>query len=270
MVGATSSAVVAAAGDITTIAGSLGEGPALGVAQQPSGLALRGTSLFVSDPRRNVIRVIDLSTGVERVTAGTGSPGSAGDGGPARAAGLIAPEGIDVDSAANLFVADTGSNEIRKIDPSGRITTVAGRAEYGHFGGGGGSATQANLSFPMDVAVDGAGTLYIAESFGSDFNYDFHVTLDESVAPIEYNYRTKAEHEQAGVSGLQGEQPGQSWFLRDGDTVFHTYSNHARGAEMTGGSYYYLDLTALGRQEAWEEPKGRAVDARGAIPDFSS
>ncbi|MDQ6796741.1 MAG: DUF899 domain-containing protein [Actinomycetota bacterium] len=111
-------------------------------------------------------------------------------------------------------------------------------------------------------------------SSGSDFNYDFHVTLDESVAPIEYNYRTEAEHRQAGTSGyVEGEQPfeapGQSCFLRDGDTVFHTYSNYARGAEMTGSSYYYLDLTALGRQESWEEPKDRADDGRSATPDFS-
>ncbi|MGH4004392.1 MAG: DUF899 family protein, partial [Pseudonocardiaceae bacterium] len=106
------------------------------------------------------------------------------------------------------------------------------------------------------------------------FNYDFHVTLDESVAPIEYNYRTKAEHEQAGTayyveSDQPIELPGTSFFLRDGGSVFHTYSMYARGAEMLGGSYYYLDLTALGRQEDWEEPKGRATDARGAIPDFS-
>jgi predicted dithiol-disulfide oxidoreductase (DUF899 family) len=111
-------------------------------------------------------------------------------------------------------------------------------------------------------------------SYGSDFNYDFHVTLDESVAPIEYNYRTKAEHEQSGTSYyVESEQPiegpGQSCFLRDGDNVFHTYSNYARGAEMTGGSYYFLDLTALGRQEDWEEPKGRAPKAHGAIPDFA-
>jgi predicted dithiol-disulfide oxidoreductase (DUF899 family) len=66
------------------------------------------------------------------------------------------------------------------------------------------------------------------------------------------------------------EQPGQSCFLRDGNDVFHTYSSYARGAEMTGGSYYYLDLTALGRQEDWEEPKDRATDARGAVPDFSA
>jgi len=112
-------------------------------------------------------------------------------------------------------------------------------------------------------------------SYGSDFNYDFHVTLDRSVAPVEYNYRSEAELEAAGTAG-EGpgdgsmEAPGQSCFLRDGDIVFHTYSNYARGAEMTGGSYYYLDLTALGRQEEWEEPKERAADSRGAVPDFSS
>ncbi|MEA2298222.1 MAG: hypothetical protein QOF77_1158 [Solirubrobacteraceae bacterium] len=109
----------------------------------------------------------------------------------------------------------------------------------------------------------------------SDFNYDFHVTLDESVAPVEYNYRTAAEHEQAGtayyVSAEQPiEAPGTSCFLRDGNRVFHTYSTFARGAEMTGGSYYWLDLTALGRQEDWEEPKGRAAEPHGAQPDFAT
>jgi predicted dithiol-disulfide oxidoreductase (DUF899 family) len=111
-------------------------------------------------------------------------------------------------------------------------------------------------------------------SYGSDFNYDFHVTIDESVAPAEYNYRTKAEHEQAGTAYyFEGEQPieepGTSYFLRDGETVFHTYSTFGRGAEQTGGSYYFLDLTALGRQEDWEEPKGRAASAHAARPDFS-
>ena len=101
-------------------------------------------------------------------------------------------------------------------------------------------------------------------SYGSDFNYDFHVTLDESVAPIEYNFRTDVEGEQSM------ETPGRSCFLRDGDNVFHTYSVYARGLESVGGSYYFLDETALGRQEEWEEPKGRAADARGAVPDFSS
>jgi predicted dithiol-disulfide oxidoreductase (DUF899 family) len=111
-------------------------------------------------------------------------------------------------------------------------------------------------------------------SYGSDFNYDFDVTIDETVAPAVYNYRSKAEHEEKGTGyyfdGEQPlEQPGLSVFLRSGDDVFHTYSNYARGGETVGGSYYYLDLTALGRQEDWEEPTGRAESARGAVPDFA-
>ena len=112
-------------------------------------------------------------------------------------------------------------------------------------------------------------------SYGSDFNYDFNVTVDESVKPAEYNYKTKAEHEQDGTGYYFDaeqpiEQPGTSCFVRDGDRVFHTYSTFGRGAEMLGGSYYWLDLTALGRQEEWEEPKGRSIEERSASPDFAS
>ena len=95
-------------------------------------------------------------------------------------------------------------------------------------------------------------------SYGSDFNYDFHVTLDESVAPVEYNYRTKADHEQAGTSyyveGQQPiEEPGTSCFLRDGDRVFHTYSAYARGTEGLTDAYSLLDTTPYGRQQDWED-----------------
>ncbi len=87
-------------------------------------------------------------------------------------------------------------------------------------------------------------------SFGSDFNYDFHVTLDEAVAPVQYNYRDKADHEQAGMPWYtEGEQPGFSVFLRDGDRVFHTYSTFARGVELLVSTVQHLDLTPLGRQE---------------------
>lgn len=86
-------------------------------------------------------------------------------------------------------------------------------------------------------------------SFGSDFNYDFHVTLDGAVAPVEYNYRNKAELEKAGTPwAAEGEQPGTSVFLRDGDNIFHTYSSYARGGDLLLGTYNYLDLTPLGRQ----------------------
>ena len=84
-------------------------------------------------------------------------------------------------------------------------------------------------------------------SYGTSFNRDFGATHPE-----------------------HGEIPADNVFLRDGDRVFHTYSTFARGLEQTGGSYSWLDMTALGRQEDWEEPKGRSGDGRGAVPGFAS
>jgi len=104
-------------------------------------------------------------------------------------------------------------------------------------------------------------------SHGSDFNYDFQATLDRSIPQLEYNYRPEPEI----VSGdtASAEVPGLSCFLRDGDDIFHTYSTYARGTDGLGGSYSLLDLTALGRQEDWEEPKGRAPRLHGADPTFT-
>jgi predicted dithiol-disulfide oxidoreductase (DUF899 family) len=111
-------------------------------------------------------------------------------------------------------------------------------------------------------------------SYGTDFNYDFGVTIDESVRPGEYNFRTRAEFEALGSDFFAGDQPfempGRSCFLQVDGRVFHTYSQYARGLESTGGSYYFLDLTALGRQEEWEKPKGRAESVRANQPDFAS
>ncbi|MBD1997273.1 DUF899 domain-containing protein [Leptolyngbya sp. FACHB-541] len=91
-------------------------------------------------------------------------------------------------------------------------------------------------------------------SFGSDFNYDFHVTLDENIAPIEYNYRDKAELERRnGSNVMQGESHGLSVFFRIGDDVFHTYSTYGRGVESLTDSYSLLDMTPYGRQEDFED-----------------
>jgi predicted dithiol-disulfide oxidoreductase (DUF899 family) len=92
-------------------------------------------------------------------------------------------------------------------------------------------------------------------SYGSDFNYDFQVTLDRSVPQVHYNYRP--EPELLG-SKRSSEMPGTSCFLREGNEIFHTYSTYGRGNEYTPSLYTMLDLTAFGRQEDWEEPKGRA------------
>jgi predicted dithiol-disulfide oxidoreductase (DUF899 family) len=114
-------------------------------------------------------------------------------------------------------------------------------------------------------------------SFGSDFNYDFHATIDESKAPMEINYRTREDltaPEGAKLAWvLEQEQPfenpGFSFFLRDGEAIYHTNSTFARGTEECSDSYGLLDHTALGRQEDWEEPKGRSEDPHPAVPDFA-
>jgi len=91
-------------------------------------------------------------------------------------------------------------------------------------------------------------------SFGSDFNYDFHVTLDEKVRPIEYNFRSKAEliaHD--SPNPMEGESHGLSVFFRVDEEVFHTYSAYARGVENLTNVYSLLDVTPYGRQEDWED-----------------
>ena len=104
-------------------------------------------------------------------------------------------------------------------------------------------------------------------SYGSDFNYDYQVTLDESVGQLQYNYRPEPDL----LGGERStEMPGYSAFLREGAEVFHTYSAFSRGTEYTGNAYTFLDMTALGRQEDWEEPKGRVAPVRGGDPTFTS
>jgi len=94
-------------------------------------------------------------------------------------------------------------------------------------------------------------TVPVVSSAGSDFNWDFNVTVDPSVRPAEYNY--------APMDGdWAGELPGTSVFLRDSDTVSHTYSSYTRGGDVQIGAYNYLNLTPLGRQEDWEQPPGRS------------
>ena len=87
-------------------------------------------------------------------------------------------------------------------------------------------------------------------SYGTPFNYDFHVTLDDSVAPMEYNYRTTSL---TGEKLTQGEGHGLSVFFRLGEEIFHTYSAYARGTENVTNAYELLDITPYGRQEDFED-----------------
>lgn len=156
-------------GTITTIAGDGGActaspisscgdgGPALKAQlNRPSGLALQGNKLYVADTSSNRVRMIDLNTGMISPVAGNGDMGYNGDGGAATSAELAAPLDVAVDDDGNVFIADTDNNRIRRVDPSGVITTIAGtgsQCESGTTCGVGGPAISAQLATPSGVTV---------------------------------------------------------------------------------------------------------------------
>ena len=160
---------VDAAGVISTVAGDGvqgfgGDGGPATAAQLylPRGVALDGAgNLYIADRYNHRIRKVDAA-GVISTVAGDGTEGFGGDGGPAVAAQLSRPYGVALDGAGNLYIVDLGNQRIRKVDAAGVISTVAGDGTEG-FGGDGGAATAAQLSFPAEVAPDGAGNLYIAD-----------------------------------------------------------------------------------------------------------
>jgi uncharacterized protein (TIGR03437 family) len=159
---------VSAAGIITTFAGTgsagySGDGGPAFNAQltEPADLALDASgNLYITDPTHNRIRSVSPA-GIITTVAGNGNWGYAGDGGPATSAPL-SPEGLAADTAGNLFVADFGSNRIRKINGAGTIDTVAGDGTQ-DYSGDGGPAINARVSLPGPLAADQAGNLYIAD-----------------------------------------------------------------------------------------------------------
>ena len=108
-----------------------------------------------------MVRRIDAVTGVIETVAGAGERGYLGDGGPATQAHIVLPQGVAVDATGNVYVADGHDHRVRRIDAvTGVIETVAGTGESG-YSGDGGPATQAQLAWPVGVAVDAAGNVYV-------------------------------------------------------------------------------------------------------------
>jgi uncharacterized protein (TIGR03437 family) len=138
--------------------------PAVGFTH-PDGVAIDSSgNLYVADTVAR--RIVKFSGGVYTTVAGNGQPAFGGDDGPGAQASLNAPMGLAVDASGNVYIADTLNGRIRKLTPSGTITTIAGTGAL-YYSGDGGPATQAAMYFPRGVAVDPSGNIYIADTANS-------------------------------------------------------------------------------------------------------
>ena len=173
-------------GVISTVAGNgttpavgmaIGDGgPATSAPLNPNGLAVDATgSLYIADGFDHRIRKVSPS-GIITTVAGNGTFAYSGDGGGAAVAQLAAPSGVALDGSGNLYIADNANHSVRKVGPSGQISTVAGNGTYG-ISGDGGPATSALLQGAWGIASDSAGDLYI-----SDVGWDIRkVSADEII-----------------------------------------------------------------------------------------
>jgi hypothetical protein len=171
--------VTAATGVITTVAGNgthgySGDGGPATSAElfYPSGVAFDAAgNFYIGDTFNMVVRKVTVSTGIITTVAGccensgnSGTGGYSGDGGPATSAELYYPSGVATDAAGDLYIADMWNCVIREVTAAtGIITTVAGIPKVCNYSGDGGPATGAALDGPIDVALDTAGNLYIAD-----------------------------------------------------------------------------------------------------------
>ena len=167
--------VMTPAGVISTAVGSgsinnnLANGPALsinlGPSQPYSGVATDAAgNLYISDTYNHAVRRLSIATGTVTTIAGTGTGGYSGDGSAATKATLFYPGGLALDSAGNVYIADTSNNRVRKVNiATGVITTFAGNGNATPTATDGVPATSTGIEQPQQVAVDGNGNVYIAE-----------------------------------------------------------------------------------------------------------
>ena len=245
---------------ITTVAGSTwvfsGDGgPATSAPLGAiGGVAADATGAVYASDASDCLVVKILPSGILRVVAGNGIRGFSGDGGPATSAALDGPSGVAVDGAGNLYIADTFNNRIRKVSPAGIISTVAGNGQSS-FSGDGGPATTASLWYPVGVAVDTAGNLYIGDSSNDRIR---KVTRDGTISTVA-----------AGLSFPRG-------VAVDGDGnlyIADTLSNRIRKVTL-GGMITIVAGTGWARYSgdggpataaSLYYPKGVAVDAVGNL-----
>jgi len=268
--------VTAATGIINTVAGdgtfgfSGDGGSALtAVLNTPTGLVLNNGSLYIADQNNDRVRAVAASGTISTV-AGNGTPSYAGDGLPAVSASLFGPDGLAFDSSGNLYIADARNNRVRRVDPSGMITTFAGNGTSAGFGGEGDPATLTPLNSPQGVVPDLAGNVYVSDTGHNrviqvDASGNIHTVAGTGTAGDASGGSTSLG-ELYNPSGLAVDNAGNLYIA---DTQNHRIQMLAAGGTIstiagTGTNGFSGDGGAAAAAEL-SYPSAVAVDASGNI-----
>jgi len=251
----------------TTYASYSGDGGAASSAglSSPGGLAIDSAgNLYIADAGNNRVRKVSLAGTISTV-AGNGTAGYSGDGGQAAKAELNGPAGVIVDSAGNLYIADTMNNVVRMVSPSGTISTVAGGGAA--FIGDGGPATSAQLSTPAGLAVDSGGNLYIADA---GFNRVRKVAPGGTITTVAGAGSASYWGDGGPATGAQLNNPG-SVSLDAAGNLYIADTGNNRVREVSGG---IINTIAGGSGNGYSGDGGAATSAllnapQGAAVDSS-
>ena len=267
---------VATSGTITTFAGngtpgySGDNGPATAAElNNPYGLALdTAGNLYIADWNNFVIRKV-IASGTISTIAGNGTPGSSGDNGPATSAELDYPEGLAVDSAGDLYIADWGGNRVRLVSSGGTITTFAGNGNAG-FGGDGGPAASAEVNGPSGVALDSAGNVYVADSG----NYRLRKVIGGTITTFAGNgYENYSGDNGAAASaqlnnpdGVALDSAGNLYIADSNSSVVRKVTTGGVITTIAGtGTYGYSGNNGPATSAKLRTPSGLAVDSAGNL-----